>query len=89
MSSGEVIDPNGGPGVMFVTIGGTVGTVLKCKYCQHTNPPFCPWCKPNGEFCWGCYGNGGGVPVTTTITPTTTNDPPIIVTPPAWPHGAK
>ena len=81
MSSGEVIDPNDGPGVTLVTINGVAGTVLKCKYCSHTNPTICPWCKPFGEFCWGCWSNSpdgspGGVPVTTTIAPGLVNDPP-------------
>ena len=88
MSSGEVIDPTGGPGVMLVTINGVAGTVLKCKYCSHTNPTICPWCKPFGEFCWGCWSNSpdgspGGVPVTTTATPGWTNEPPTTPIPPS------
>lgn len=48
---------------IVVNVNGTLGTVIQCPTCQHTNPPQCPGCKPLGtETCIGCVYRGGGVP---------------------------
>ena len=64
--------------LLEVNVNGTIGSVIQCAYCQHTNPPQCPMCKPLGtENCIGCLYRGDGVPtVTTTIAPGQVNDPP-------------
>jgi hypothetical protein len=88
-TAGQSIQEGGFPvnELIQVNVNGTVGTVINCGYCNHTNPNQCPQCKPTGtETCIGCLYRGGGTPtVTTTIAPGQTNDPPtpqtIIVTP--------
>ena len=64
--------------LLEVNVNGTIGSVIQCAYCQHTNPPQCPMCKPLGtENCIGCLYRGDGVPsVTTTIAPGQVNDDP-------------
>ena len=60
---------------LSVNINGTLGTVIQCSVCQHTNPPQCPQCKPLGtETCIGCAYRGGGVPAPVEPPPAT---PPI------------
>lgn len=66
-----------------VNVNGTLGTVVQCSYCQHTNPPQCPQCKPLGtETCIGCAYRGGGVPADVPL-PAPYVPPP--TTPPIYP----
>lgn len=61
---------------IVVNVNGTLGTVIQCATCQHTNPPQCPGRKPLGtETCIGCLYRGDGVPAINPPPPGPINPP--------------